>query len=658
MLHPSTKKLIDRLSDMTARGKLTWKEGHDDSVVYATEGYSVALSTAPHELIITSKDGKELERATTEELAATPLESGGTYTEAIASMRAQAARIARGTETAISSLLAGIEQSEVPAAEAAPVSEESDVAEATIEDPTDESTTQAMFASPPEDPAEPAAQPEDEPDMTAAVARLADEVNTREQAQTPSLASGTLTAAATDLAVSVALAERTDTTDQASESEALAAEPSEALVTETDSEPELETPDIQAAPIEQLDTTETETSDETPAYSSMSSETNAVLEASESTLEAEVETVETAVAEPEQSAVWTPTEPSTPETETYVPFGLSEKSETASETVTGDPKPVTDLDATQEPDLTEPHPEPERSPEAGAVPFTIATSETQGPEVETGETSILGDPLSESLSFGDAAPETELPSDPLTTATSNEEVATPEPELAAPVTETADALVSEALSSETLSVEETQAVEEVETGATPVETALTEPDLAATAALESEPVAPPPLETASEPVLTTEEPSELAETPPSAPAETSEPRSYSLSGIGAGFGLGAMTSTVGATGGPGVSGTAGSEKIIIDATDEVPLSDVPAMATAEPEPEPATATPVATEEPLAEAATEPATDPVSEPPVATEHTAPETETASEAEAAKPEEEAEEEAPVSLTTPRTRFNPWS
>ncbi len=76
MLHASTRKLIDRLAEMTELGKLDWAEGEGQNVIYSTEGYSVSLMDAPNEVVITSKDGKELERATSEELAATTTEDG------------------------------------------------------------------------------------------------------------------------------------------------------------------------------------------------------------------------------------------------------------------------------------------------------------------------------------------------------------------------------------------------------------------------------------------------------------------------------------------------------------------------------------------------------------------------------------------------------
>ncbi|MEL6829797.1 MAG: hypothetical protein AAFO63_06635, partial [Pseudomonadota bacterium] len=105
MLHPSTQKLIDRLAEMTSTKKIEWAEHKDEGVSYSTEGYSVVLTGAPVELIIFSSSEKELERATVDQLLATPAEEGGTYSDIVAAMQSEAIRYARGTETAISTLL-------------------------------------------------------------------------------------------------------------------------------------------------------------------------------------------------------------------------------------------------------------------------------------------------------------------------------------------------------------------------------------------------------------------------------------------------------------------------------------------------------------------------------------------------------------------------
>ena len=212
MLHASTRKLIDRLAEMTELGKLDWTEGEDGRLTYSTEGYSVSLTDAPNELIITSKDGKQLEHATGEELAATPGEDGGTYADLVGLMTKEAARVARGTEAAISTLLAGMEPAEQPNA-----TDETDVRSDLPEDPVDETTGLATVlsdADTPEDHAENAQNSTDPADsdeesdamaavtatpqiqasdaeneaeetetetvVTEAVARLADEVNQRE----------------------------------------------------------------------------------------------------------------------------------------------------------------------------------------------------------------------------------------------------------------------------------------------------------------------------------------------------------------------------------------------------------------------------------------------------------------------------------------------
>ncbi len=201
MLHPSTKKLIDRLSQMTERGKLNWTEGDSNNIIYATEGYSVSLTETPNELAIISKEGKELERATADELAATQDETGAAYSEIVALMTKEASRVASGTEAAISTLLAGIDldgdgipdsPTETPAealAETLEAAAPEDVVEETSVMAPAEVETLAPASAEPEPASEPEIQTEvpisNEPDMTEAVARLADEVNNRQEAPSP-----------------------------------------------------------------------------------------------------------------------------------------------------------------------------------------------------------------------------------------------------------------------------------------------------------------------------------------------------------------------------------------------------------------------------------------------------------------------------------------
>ncbi len=200
MLHPSTQKLIDRLAEMTERGKLDWTDAGNQGVNYVTEGYSVSLVGVPAELVITSSEGKELERATAQELADTPSDSQGTYASVIAALVKAATRIARGTETAISSLLADMdEQGDVPV-EAEDNGSEIEATGADIEDVVDDTVTSTedlvasdrseatptaeVPVSEVEAQEEIAVSPESEsveadaePDMREAVARMANEVN-------------------------------------------------------------------------------------------------------------------------------------------------------------------------------------------------------------------------------------------------------------------------------------------------------------------------------------------------------------------------------------------------------------------------------------------------------------------------------------------------
>lgn len=109
MLHPSTKRLIDRLSEMTSQRKIEWAAGeHPDHLIYDTEGYRVLLEGQPAALVLCDALGSELERASPEALADAQHVDGGTYEAILETMREDAARIARGTEMAIASVLDGL----------------------------------------------------------------------------------------------------------------------------------------------------------------------------------------------------------------------------------------------------------------------------------------------------------------------------------------------------------------------------------------------------------------------------------------------------------------------------------------------------------------------------------------------------------------------
>lgn len=128
MLHPSTKKLIDRLSEMTAQRKIEWANGEQpNSLVYDTEGYRVLLEDNPANLVLCDALGKELERAGHDLLANAKHADGGTYAEILAEMRGEAERIARGTEDAIASVLEGLQLDDISDEETQLISEDTPI---------------------------------------------------------------------------------------------------------------------------------------------------------------------------------------------------------------------------------------------------------------------------------------------------------------------------------------------------------------------------------------------------------------------------------------------------------------------------------------------------------------------------------------------------
>lgn len=129
MLHPSTKKLIDKLREKTAQQAIAWTEGEDHALVFDTEGYRVALTDSPLEVVLLDPLGKELERATQEDLAAAQTADGQSYVDVLAVMRGDAQRMARGAEYAIERVLAGLDKPEGDAAFAV-ATEETDPDEA------------------------------------------------------------------------------------------------------------------------------------------------------------------------------------------------------------------------------------------------------------------------------------------------------------------------------------------------------------------------------------------------------------------------------------------------------------------------------------------------------------------------------------------------
>lgn len=177
MLHPSTKRLIDRLAEMTRQRKIGWSET-GSGVSYETEGYTVSLTGEPHSMQLLARDGRVLEDVTAESIGATAGEDGQSYQQIFAELVREASRQARGTEAAIDTVLAGLEAQDGQAGTAEPQEPEAhpsdDGEPGSLEDVADESQLAAESQ-----PAETAAG---EPDVGAAVATMANEMNAGQQA--------------------------------------------------------------------------------------------------------------------------------------------------------------------------------------------------------------------------------------------------------------------------------------------------------------------------------------------------------------------------------------------------------------------------------------------------------------------------------------------
>tara|TARA_B100000749_G_scaffold52109_1_gene37855 strand:- start:480 stop:2222 length:1743 start_codon:yes stop_codon:yes gene_type:complete len=174
MLHPSTKRLIDKLGDMTRRQKVAWQEGEDGNITHDTEGYRVTLTADPHAVLLTDSQGREIETCSPTEFADEIDAEGRPYAQFVEELYREAKRHARGAEEAISAVLAGLDAVEAPAEEVIdpPVDEPVEMVEVTedsVEDPLDDSSPLDA-----EDYAEMDSQSED---ITFAVASLADQVN-------------------------------------------------------------------------------------------------------------------------------------------------------------------------------------------------------------------------------------------------------------------------------------------------------------------------------------------------------------------------------------------------------------------------------------------------------------------------------------------------
>lgn len=510
MLHASTKKLIDRLAEMTDLAKLDWTESEDGTITYATEGYSVTLSSSPNELIINSKDGKELERAGAEELAATHNDDGTSYADIVATMTKEASRVAIGTETAISTLLAGMQE--------APVAEPEEV-----ETAADEASTRELQ----EDPGDDTEVLTD--DSVEAV--VADSAETADEPETKA------DETSTDGTESAGFAAETD--ESPSEPETLQAEDGSESADEVSVEAEPEADgesesDVTDAVARLAD--EVNQRDDTGLDAAAASAVGAVALAAGLTDETSVsEDEEEADDTPDEDIAFGATVAAEPEIEAatppaYVPFGLEQTDDTLADT-SNEAMPVAEEDVASESEVV-------------AMPFMATQNETDAATTEDASEAELtpSEPPVTNLDFTSSENET-FSAEPLTFETKPAEPETPEPEeLAEPAAEPAGAHDSEFSAVPTTP-------EEIAPEPIPFETSAVEASVG-----DHEAAAP----------------AGIVETP------VAEPQSYSLSGIGAGFGLGALAAKTEASGIPGPStlGAPVEDKVVIDATeDDLPEID-------------------------------------------------------------------------------------
>lgn len=585
MLHASTRKLIDRLAEMTELGKLDWTEDEAGNIAYATEGYSVSLTEDPGEVIITSKDGKELERATAEEIAATQQEDGTSYTTVVAAMGKEAARIARGTEAAISTLLAGMDDAPET------VEAESDLAEDTEtlqEDPVDDTT---VFAAAPidtaseEDTSSETAETEVDETFDAATEESADEEVIAEETEAEpepefeasddstteefeSTEDATVEPEEDEIEAAAIVQDEvsTDSADTESESEMLA----DSDPVEMQDEASNEESSDETEPEATFATFETESEPEAVLNAELESDAETVADAFDVETETEVTEAVARMADEVKSREDTGLESAAASAVGAVALaaGLSlqddeSTSEEAEEATVSETAPETVEDVT-EPLVAE------SSEPPAYVPFGLNDVEETVQEdaafTETAETVEATEPefvaeVEEPLaSMVEVEPEVEDVESPLDTLEQmTEDVFASRSELEG-IESTAAPIEAEP--------EPAQLIENSPIAAF----AGTSKPFEAESIAEPEPVAAEPTPDALSDVVEVAyaEP-ELETVTATADAEAPSGNTYSLSGIGAGFGLGALSAKTEASGipGPSTPSVETGEKVVIDATDDV-----------------------------------------------------------------------------------------
>ncbi len=113
MLHPSSIKLVDRLYDMTLKGRVEWREGETSEVlVFDVSGYRVLLETSQKSIVLCDVLGKELHRADQAFLANTQCADGGTYLDRVSVLSDMAQGIARQADIAFDKIIEALTSEE------------------------------------------------------------------------------------------------------------------------------------------------------------------------------------------------------------------------------------------------------------------------------------------------------------------------------------------------------------------------------------------------------------------------------------------------------------------------------------------------------------------------------------------------------------------
>lgn len=109
MVHASTQQLIRKLYELTDAGALSWRIGERETSRLETEGYVVELDPAPPMVRLLRADGRVLECAEPDALAAIAWPDGeGTYASRVTEMATRASRFARGAEPVSSKPLSAV----------------------------------------------------------------------------------------------------------------------------------------------------------------------------------------------------------------------------------------------------------------------------------------------------------------------------------------------------------------------------------------------------------------------------------------------------------------------------------------------------------------------------------------------------------------------